>query len=378
MKECHFFFSSKGGAPHFLKMSQVPDNFLQMDLFRPSRSDQAFKRAIFKSASVNVQVIVADPPWDSIYLAAHHNKNTYPLASPEELLALFRRLDCWFVPTAREQTGELYLWFTNDKFELALECLRAAGYQWVGLNSWHKRCVDGQPMKPSPMRGNAEFFLVGRKSWTNDFRMQASRGVMAEPYLKEHSSKPLEFYTQFLPFLAESRARGRIFGKPWSRVVKCDLFTRHAQEGFISVGNQFRGVRTSADDKEDISQFLQELEEITAPITERSKPLKKRERGEAPLPAGPLVSPIFLTRDGRLLEMQYLVVDIDLVFEDSQKRLKPTEITPGAFVDVYTKKKIHTAKVVQIRDGRVMVEWTNKRKGFAFQEWVAQDSLQLK
>jgi N6-adenosine-specific RNA methylase IME4 len=376
-----------------------PVNFLQIDLLQQPRSNATFKKSIFKSTSANVQVIVADPPWESILLAANHHQDTYNLISSEDMLALFRRLNTWFVPNAREQVGELYLWFTNDKFDLALECLNAAGYRWVGLNSWHKGRLDGQPMALSPFRGNTEFFLVGRKSLANDnLTMKTSRGFVAPPYSAEHSSKPLEFYTQFLPFSAESR--GFTFGKPWSQVLKCDLFTRHSQEGFISIGNQYRGPRTIKaapqvlalpppppppleKNAQDVFQFLAELEDISNQI----KPLKKRCRDELPN-----------LRDPGVLKgcaQAHPFFDIDLVTEDlalasMPKQFKPnlnttstttaitSKIIVGALVDVNTGQKLHAAKVIKMIGDRALVEWTQKRRGFASQEWVTQDCIKGK
>lgn len=191
----------------------------------------------------NPRVIVTDCPWECDFLASNHDKDTYALAPEAKLLQLFRTIRGWFTPTEDEPNGHLIVWFTNDKLELALRCLIEAGYTYIGINSWHKATYEGVPYKMSPFRGNVEMFIIGEKLVGDaESLCKTQRGFCAPPFITMHSSKPLEFYTVFLPFFAKAN----MYGRPWEQVEKVDLFTRHSQHGFLSVGNEFYGRRSDS------------------------------------------------------------------------------------------------------------------------------------
>lgn len=188
----------------------------------------------------NPQVMVTDCPWPSNTLASNHDSTTYKLASRGKLRRLFLQVRDMFTPTADQRVGHLFIWFTSDMLEFALELLRLAGYTYIGINSWHKATLDrNKPYKMSPHRGNAELFLIGEKLFAGESRVETSRGFCASPFISKHSSKPLDFYTKFLPFFA----RNQLYGRPWAEVEKVDFFSRHSQGGFLSVGNEFYGRR---------------------------------------------------------------------------------------------------------------------------------------
>lgn len=263
------------------KLDVKPCVFLKTDLFDMD--------AVSKLPVSNPQVIVLDCPWECIFLASDHHENTYKLASSTKLLQLFHQIRTWFTPR-KGQVGHIFIWFTNDKLELAMQCLAAAGYKYIGINSWHKATQEDVPYKLSPYRGNVEMFLVGEKRTPGTESLcKTQRGFCAPPYVSMHSSKPLEFYTEFLPFFA----RNNLYGKPWSKVEKVDLFTRHSQDGFLSVGNEFVGRRelVYATPTPRTQMRLKRRRPLKKPVLKDAVPAKKRARG--------IGQAVFVRRDDR-------------------------------------------------------------------------------
>lgn len=326
-----------------LERHPSPARFLEMDLLSVTMENRhAFQEMVCQGR--NMQVVVADPPWESTFLATNHSQDTYKLIDSRRLLDIFTAIKTWFVPTEKERVGELYLFFTNDKFQLALDCLNMAGYTLVGMNSWHKATKDKRPMAISPYRGNVEMFLVGRKSWKNEsLTFKTSRGFVAPPHTAAHSSKPLEFYTEFLPTLAQHRG---MFDKPWSQVAKCDLFTRHAQEGFVSIGNEYHGPRTHVlKTMSNISEAVTDL--VSVSISESERNGKKRTRPQ-----------------------------VKIITESFKRRTKTTRFIVDQDVTVLGPRKVQwKATVLETEKEKLLVKWKTPKPGWAKQEWVSQDMI---
>lgn len=104
-------------------------------------------------------------------------------------------------------------------------------------------------------KGTCERFFVGRKTFGKEVNADDWKDVVlndtANLYTSHsfsapvfdslmHSSKPLEFYTNFLPKFVEVYAK---FEKKFSFYRKLDLFTRQTHPNFLSVGLQYNGVR---------------------------------------------------------------------------------------------------------------------------------------
>lgn len=207
--------------------------FVHMDVLRTTLRD--FRGAL----PDNYQVVVADPPWATAHVPKDHDKTTYALIDDDRMLDFFaERVRHLFAPTKADPIGYLFVWFTSDKLELAMQCLAAADYTYCGLNSWVKATMsEGLPHKGSQRRGNCECFLVGKKELVPTPYVRTFRALLAPPAVTTHSSKPSEFYTRLLPhdlYLPYG-------GKPWSKVHKVDIFRRTIEPGFVCVGNQYHG-----------------------------------------------------------------------------------------------------------------------------------------
>jgi N6-adenosine-specific RNA methylase IME4 len=193
-----------------------------------------------------VQLITADPPWESTCLHSGHAESVYKLIPDKDMIHFFASLKKWFTPTKTCPVGLMVIWFCNDKFDLSLKCLNAAGYDLIGINSWHKTRLNDEPLGLNMFRGNVELFMVGRKQLKKgNGKIHTSRGIIAQPFSDSHSSKPLEFYTEYLPFLVKNLILKKTSGRTYENIQMCDLFTRHSQKGFVSMGDEFEGERVT-------------------------------------------------------------------------------------------------------------------------------------
>lgn len=313
-----------------VERSPEPARFLELDLVANDLTPHKLQHMVCGSSKQNYQVIVADPPWMSTCLPTDHHDTTYELISSDKLLGLFNAVDRLFVPSESMPLGEMFMWFTMDKFELALECMQVAGYNLVSIHSWHKTCRDGTPMKMSPHRSNVELFLVGRKLWNADADFRTTRGFSAPPFLQMHSSKPVEFYTEYLPIRAPH------YGREWAKVKKLDLFTRHSQHGVLSMGNEYFGPRIQPEKPTIVRNPATTIKRIRSeyqPISEEyNKMMKKRQTARRP------------------------------------------KFQVGDIVRVLGQNSSWEAKVLRTTD-KVYVEWVKPQRGAAPKDWVEFDNI---
>lgn len=347
-------------------------SFIKLDLMKcPTKKLEELacgKAPQSKQKGRGVQVIVADPPWDSVVLSNTHSNDTYQLLSEQDLLRFFRKISKLFVPTAEMPVGDIFIWFTNDKFDLAVDCLRASGYEWIGMNSWHKACIDGRPMKMSPYRGNTEFFLVGRKQLSSqDTTFQTSRGIVAPPFSQtEHSSKPVEFYTEYLPFHAESRSL--VYGRPWSQVRKCDFFTRHSQEGFVSFGNEYVGPRLLLSPEKLIDFLSPSL------ATAKKSPDKIESRSRKAE-----VTKTTTNTTTTTIKFDIVIEPFSLCGTNHKKRARSDSLLSEKTNHKMTKVVVDgkwDAFLLQNKGEQALVKWALPQKGYAEEEWVDKDCIE--
>lgn len=177
------------------------------------------------------------------------------------MLKFFRdEVSLFYTPSRTDPSGNLFLWFTNDKMFLAIQCLEAAGYTLVGIDSWLKARKDGGHFDMSRYRGDCEHFLIGKKKLNGvPSHFHAARGLLAPPATSTHSSKPDQFYTRYLPEYAKKIAN---YGKPWGKVKKLDIFRRDIQVGFLCLGNQYHG--TNPNVVMDLMQAKSDIDDCNA------------------------------------------------------------------------------------------------------------------
>jgi N6-adenosine-specific RNA methylase IME4 len=223
--------------------------FYQMNLF--TCSDDVFS---FLFNGNNFRVVCMDPPWKTSIIRA----DAYNTEDDTLMLNFFEtRVASLFQPCSTDSEGYLFLWYLNSKRTFALKCLYAAGYELVADETWNKSNLDGNDRGMSRYRGTAEHFFVGRKrlgeetnknDWKNavlndSARLYASHSFSATPFDNAfHSSKPLKFYTDFVPTFIATYAKFS-YHPSFKRCKKIDFFTREIQPGFVSAGLQFNAVR---------------------------------------------------------------------------------------------------------------------------------------
>lgn len=233
-----------------LKRSDDPERlFYQMNVM--SCSDDVFSFLL----NDPFPVICMDPPWKTGIIRS----DAYNTEDDQKMLDFFsNRVSKLFTPSEKEKEGFLFLWYLNNKRSFSLRCLYAAGYEIIADETWNKTTNDGNDRLMSLYRGTAEHFFVGRKKlnhhvnpndWkkvvlNDDVNMYASHSFSGAPFSSMmHSSKPLEFYTDFVPTFLKIYASHLVYHESFKKCRKLDLFTREIQPGYLSAGLQFHGVR---------------------------------------------------------------------------------------------------------------------------------------
>lgn len=244
--DCHYELSD--GL--VLKRSNDPERlFYQMNVMKCS--DEVFDLLL----GDDNPVITMDPPWKTSIIRS----DAYNTESDQEMLDFFsKRVSKLFTPNSQEKEGFLFLWYLNNKRTFSLRCLYAAGYELIADETWNKTTNEGNDRAMSLYRGTAEHFFVGRKRFGNEVNdndwknvvlndganLYTSHSFSGAPFHSNlHSSKPLEFYTDFLPTFLKIYASSLKFHSSFKKCRKLDLFTREIQPGFLSAGLQFHGVR---------------------------------------------------------------------------------------------------------------------------------------
>ena len=166
------------------------------------------------------QIIYADPPWNETgggKIKRGADKH-YPLMKTKEIMKLN-------VSSIADKDCHLYLWTTNNHLPDALLIMKAWGFKYKTMITWHKdRFGLGQYF-----RGQTEHCLFGVKGMIpykilNNKRQQGTTVFNAKRM--EHSQKPIEMIE-----LIEKVSDRNGFNK-------IELFAREKVDGWDSWGNE--------------------------------------------------------------------------------------------------------------------------------------------
>jgi len=169
--------------------------------------------------------IVIDPPW--FYQlrkddATHRNRIPYPPMKIEEILLLP-------IPDLCSKEGTvLWLWFTNNHFLEAGDCIRHWGFELKTILTWEKISKKGTTRIGTGhwLRNCTEHCILATKGNVTSFSY--SKKLTNEPTIlkaprREHSRKPEEFY-QLVNHLCDG--------------TKLEMFARQKREGWDVWGNE--------------------------------------------------------------------------------------------------------------------------------------------
>ena len=206
----------------------------------------------------NHPILILDPPWQRAS-GNTSNTNRYSSMPNDTLMELARGgLSAAFVPSAEEPCGLLAVWCVLETEELALDMLRAAGYQLFHKAMWGKLSKDDELMSHLAFgRANAEMLVVGLKGTRPSrngksvkqagatlafeiFCGQPSFDVLQRegqrlPAAFRHSSKPVEVYS----YLEELFSKFCDPNTDIQAASKVELFGRYLTVGYTTVGNQY-------------------------------------------------------------------------------------------------------------------------------------------
>lgn len=177
----------------------------------------------------NYRLVLADPPW--LYYGDPNKDQAagkhYNCMSLEELAALpIRKIVA--------PKSVLYMWTTGPKLEESIKLMqlwdfnyRSVAHVWVKTGS-NGRVIHGQGVRPSFVKQNAEYIIVGstdKKGRTLPLESESIPQVILEPRPQNiHSKKP----DVFRELIVET------FGP----VKRVELFCRFPAEGWDAWGNE--------------------------------------------------------------------------------------------------------------------------------------------
>ena len=168
------------------------------------------------------QIIYADPPWKFNFqkrkgLSEEAKGKLYPTMNPKDIINLpFKKLaqdDCM-----------LLLWVMNSELPLALECIKAWGFEYVTVAfTWVKTTKNTYHFGGGNWtRSNPEICLLAKRGKIS--RKSASvRNLVISP-LREHSRKPDEIRKAIVELIGDA--------------PKIELFARQAADGWDCWGNE--------------------------------------------------------------------------------------------------------------------------------------------
>ena len=173
----------------------------------------------------NYNCIVADPPW--MYQLrtndpTHRNRIQYPPMKVEDIANLP-------VGNLGAKKGSiLWLWYTNNHAESAIQVLHSWGYQIKTILTWEKVSKSGNTRIGVGhwLRNATEHCFLATKGKVPSFRhtgTMTNQSTVLRAQRREHSRKPEEFYQ-----LVEQLCPGSMI----------ELFARQEREGWDCWGDE--------------------------------------------------------------------------------------------------------------------------------------------
>jgi N6-adenosine-specific RNA methylase IME4 len=146
------------------------------------------------------EVLLIDPPWTYEIPGRATPENHYATMTDDEIMALY-------IPAA--ENAVLFLWSTNPQLDVAIDVMRAWGFEYKTNMSWHKDKFG----TGFYFRGQHELLLLGVKGKGIGVPAEADRpsSVLVAPRT-EHSKKPPEVY-EMIEKMYPGRTRIEMFAR---------------------------------------------------------------------------------------------------------------------------------------------------------------------
>ncbi len=169
---------------------------------------------------LHYEMLVIDPPWGfDLYSKEGAKKSAlakYDLMTYADILAMpvgkLASMDCL-----------LYCWATAPQLPLAIDCVKAWGFEYKSLMVWRKTTVSGKIRMGTGyrVRTTGEVVVVGTLG--NPKQAHIPQTVF-DGIAREHSRKPDEFY--------------KICDRVMPHARRADVFAREERIGWHSFGNE--------------------------------------------------------------------------------------------------------------------------------------------
>jgi len=164
--------------------------------------------------------IVIDPPWGfDLYSEEGAKKSAlakYELMKDADILSLP-------VGSLASMNCLLYCWATAPQLPLAIECVKAWGFQYKSFLLWRKTTASGK-VRMGPgyrVRTTGEIVVVAT---LGNPKQSAVPQTIFDGIAREHSRKPDEFYA--------------ICDRVMPHARRADIFARESRAGWHSFGNE--------------------------------------------------------------------------------------------------------------------------------------------
>ncbi|MGO7686248.1 MT-A70 family methyltransferase [Rhizobium ruizarguesonis] len=166
------------------------------------------------------EMIVIDPPWGfDLYGKQGAKKSAlakYDLMKDDAILALP-------VSKLASMNCLLYCWATAPQLPLAIECVRAWGFEYKSLLMWRKTTAGGKVRMGTGYRVRTTGEVVVVATLGNP-KQAAIPQTIFDGVAREHSRKPDEFYSLCDRVMPHAR--------------RADVFARESRAGWHSFGNE--------------------------------------------------------------------------------------------------------------------------------------------
>lgn len=166
------------------------------------------------------ELLVIDPPWGfDLYSKEGAKKSAlakYELMKDSDIIALpvgkLASMDCL-----------LYCWATAPQLPLAIECVKAWGFEYKSLLVWRKTTAAGKIRMGTGYRVRTTGEVVVVATLGNPKQAHIPQTVF-DGIAREHSRKPEEFYALCDRIMPHAR--------------RADVFTRETRPGWDGFGNE--------------------------------------------------------------------------------------------------------------------------------------------
>lgn len=169
---------------------------------------------------LHYELLVIDPPWGfDLYSKEGAKKSAlakYDLMTDSDILSMP-------VGSLASMNCLVYCWATAPQLPLAIECVKAWGFEYKSLMVWRKTTTNGKIRLGTGYRVRTTGEVVVVATLGNPKQSHIPQTVF-DGLAREHSRKPDEFY--------------QICDRVMPHARRADVFAREERDGWHSFGNE--------------------------------------------------------------------------------------------------------------------------------------------